>query len=271
MVTTEYGNFLASDLPDGFQTTLMDSDRLRDLSGADTSVLNGTVQEYSGPNNRNYTFTEEAVIDREVERAVTSFVTPEATLELPGTALAADNDLLKQFAAYYVNDNDTPSADLKPVELAGANDIVFTFATPEVFEEVSGVEQSNYVRSGLQEGTSEDIIGDNGLGTGANANTAGETLTLDSDEMMFFTGDFIELSGDAVLTKTQWANIDGEDYDATSSLFQSRLSGTQVITTQGAFVQTEADLDAKVYKDGDSEIVPVAFYMGPANKAPSLV
>ena len=271
MVTTEYGNFLANDLPDGFQTTLLDSARLRDLSDADTSVLDGTVAEYSGPGNRSYTFTEKTVIDREVERAVTSLVTPEATLELPGTALAADNEMLHKFAARYKADNDTPSADLKPVELAGANDVVFTFATPEVYEEVTGVEQDNYIRTGLQAGSTVDLIGDNGLGTGAQANTNGASLNLDADEMMYFTGDFIELASDSTITKTQWTNIDGEDYDATSALFQSRLSGTHVITTQGAFVQTEADLDAKVYKDGDSEIVPVAFYMGPANKAPSLV
>lgn len=251
--------------PDGFDSTLLDEDRLRELDNQSLSNLKTTVNDYN-----DYELTESHVVDLEVHRVLTSFLTPERTMELPGTGLAIAADHIKKFAAYYKADNETPSGTVKDSRRASPGDIVFTFANPEVYEEISGADVDTFLQTGLSGGDTLDVIGDAGVDHEDNASDT--PMDLDNDEMMFFTGDYIDLSeGQSVISKIQWSDIDGESYGPDDGIFDTRLSGAHVMTAQGALVRSTADLDAKVYDDGDAELVPVAFYMGPATKAPSLV
>jgi hypothetical protein len=262
MATLEIENAIAGELPDGFDTTLVDEDRLRQLNNADTGSLSDVVADYAS-----YDLTEQDVVRTEVQRVITSFQTPERTLEFPGTALEFAN--LQRFAAYYKADNDTPSGTVKDSLRAGPDDIVFQFASPEVYEEISGTNQADFQQTGLSAGNTIDIIGDAGADEAANSN--GSSLQLDDDEMLYFTGDFIDLStGQSVLTKMQWTDVDGEDYGPDNALLSNRLSSTHIHTSQGAWVKSTADLDAKAYVAGDAELVPIAFYMAPGTKAASL-
>lgn len=255
--------------PDGYKTTLLDEDRLRELEDQqpDDGVpdnLTNTISDY-----RSYNLREVETIRLEVARTLSSFLTPERTLELPGTGMEMANDHITQFASYYKDDNETPSGTIKDARTAGPGDIVFTFASPEVYEEVSGTSQDSFVRTDLNGGEALDVVGDEGVDE---SNSEDASLELDDDEMMFFTGDYIDLSeGKSVITKIQWTDVDGESYGPDNGIFDNRLSGAHVLTAQGAHVRSTADLDAKIYTDGDAEIVPVAFYMGPGTKAPSLV
>jgi hypothetical protein len=254
---------LAGALPDGFKTTLYDTDRLRQLENAPMDNLGDTVDDYGGA-----TLTERQIIESEIQRVLTSFQTPDRTLELPGLGLEFDHVL--NFASYYKDDADTPSGTIKDGRRAGPDDIVFTFASPEVYEEVSGTAQDTFYQTGLTGGTALDIVGD--AGADEASNSSGASMNLDDDEMMYFTGDFIDLSGGkSAVTKIQWSDIDGEDFGPDDGILSTRLSGTHLFTGQGAWVKSTTDLDAKVYTDGDAEIVPVAFYMAPGTKAPSLV
>jgi hypothetical protein len=250
-------------LPDGFKMTLYDTDRLRQLANADLSNLTDVVDDYG-----NSELMERHIIRNEIQRVMTSYVTPERTLELPATGLEFEH--LQRFAAYYKQDADTPSGTIKDERRAGPDDIVFTFASPEVYEEISGTSQDTFEQTGLSAGNTLDLVGDAGVDEAANSSDA--TLSLDDDEMLYFTGDFIDLGeGQSEVTKIEWADIDGESYGPDSGLFSARLSGAHLFAGQGAWVKSTADLDAKVYAGGDAEIVPVAFYMGPGTKAPSLV
>lgn len=267
----EYGTQLLSEsrirgaLPGGWQTTLYDEERLRQLFNRQGNMGNITevVADY-GDN----VLTERDIVRQEIQKVMTAFQTPERTLELPGTGLEFDN--LQRFASYYKADADTPTGTIKDVRRAGPDDIVFTFANPEVYEEITGDAQDTFEATGLTSGDTLELVGEGGLPDAGN--TAGNTLTLDDNEMLYFTGDFIDLSaGQSEVTKIQWADIDGEDYGPDDGILSTRLSGTHLFTGQGAWVKSTADLDAKVYADGDAEIVPVAFYMGPGSNAPELV
>lgn len=250
--------------PDGFNTTLVDEDRLRELETQSLSDIGATVADYE-----DYQLSEENIIDLQVRRVLTSFLTPERTLELPGTGMEVAADHLKKFAAYYKDDNETPSGVIKDPQRASPGDIVFTFANAEVWEQISGEDQHDFLSSDLTGGEVLDVIGDAGADTSENASD--ESLELDDDEMLYFTGDYIDLSeGKSVITKIQWSDVDGDSYGPDDGIFDNRLSGAHVMTAQGALVRSTADLDAKIYDDGDAELVPVAFYMGPATKAPSL-
>lgn len=254
---------LRGSLPSGFQSTLVESDRLRELANADMSVLSEVVEDY-GQN----VLTERDIIRTEIQKVMTAFQTPQRTIELPGTGIEFEN--IQRFVADYKSDNDTPSGTVKDEKRVKTDDLLFTFATPEVYAQVTGQSQSTFKNTGLSEGTSLDIVGDNGLD--AANNTPGASLSLDDDERMYFTGDFIDVSsGKSAITKIQWSDIDGEDYGPDNGFFSNRLSGTHLFSGQGAYVKSTADLDAKVYEAGNAEIVPVAFYIGPGTKAPSLV
>jgi hypothetical protein len=250
-------------LPTGFQSTLQGSDRLRELANADMGVLNEVVEDY-GQN----VLTEQDVVREEVQRVMTSFQTPERTVELPGTGLEFEN--IQRFVADYKQDNDTPSGTVNNERTVNTDDILFTFATPEVYAEISGNPQTNFKNDDLSEGDTLEVIGDAGLSSAGNTN--GLSLELDDDERLYFTGDFIDFSGGkSNVTRIQWSDVDGEDYGPSNGLFSNRLSGMHLFSGQGAYVKSTADLDAKVYEGGAAEIVPVAFYIAPGTKAPSLV
>jgi len=264
MGTLTIQSALADELPDGFDTTLLASDRLRQLNNVNVAdILGDTVEDYDGN-----TLTERDIVRVETERVINGFQTPERALELPGTAL--NFSYLEAFAAYYKQDNDTPSGTVKDPARANTDDIVFTFANPEVYEQITGNGQDTFKAQGLNGGTVYDVIGDSGLAeTGP---TNGTSVSLDDNEMLFFTGDYIDISGgESVVSKIRWTDVDGEDYGANDAILYNRLSGTHVLTSQGAWVKSTADLDAKVYEDGNAEFVPVAFYMAPGTKAPGLV
>jgi hypothetical protein len=114
-----------------------------------------------------------------------------------------------------------------------------------------------------------DLVGDSGIDVSANSNDA--TLTLDSDEYLFFTGDYIDVSdGKSVVTATQFTDVDGKEFGPVNSYFSQRLSGAHLMVTQGTYATSTVDLDLKSAYAGDAEVVPVCFYMGPGTKAPDL-
>lgn len=253
-------------LPDGFNTTIVDENRLRQLQNTDyQSVLNDVVSDYM-----DFERTEMDVVEETIQRAFTAYQTDDRTVELPALGLIQDMATVQRFAAYYKGDNDTPSGTIKGPRDAGPDDIVLTPITPEVFEEITGNSQGTYKAAGLSGGSTLDLVGDAGLPEAGNTN--GNSLTLDDDEMLLFTGDVIDASsGRSVLSKFMWNDIDGEDYGPIPNYLTSRFSGFNLFTTQGAWIKSTADLDAKVYEDGDAEPVPVGFYLAPGTKAPTLV
>lgn len=275
MVGTETEDVILNTLPDGFKTTFLDTDRLRRLAEQDPSqALGETVEDY-----KSFTLTERDIIRNLADRVNTSFLTVERTIELPGLQLALDPDpvpgkgsLLEQWVALYKQDSDTPTGTIKDPARASTDDIVLSFATPEVYNEVNdnGGSVSNFVNTGLSGGSELQVVGQGGIDT--SVNTDGNTLNLDSDEYFFFTGDFIDLSdGKSVVTATELSDVDGEDYGPQNAIFQNRLSGAHLLTTQGFYATDTFDIDAKVYEDGDAELVPVGFYIADGRKAPALV
>jgi len=267
MTKTTLEEVYEATLPSGFRSTFLEADRLRRLNNANTSLLGDIVEDY-GSNQ----LTENDIIANHAERVLTSFLTPERTIEFPGLALCLsdENNLLEKWAARYKSDNDTPSGTIKDPARAGTDDIVFSFATPEVWEQVSGTAQSDYKQTGLTAGSTLNLVGNAGMDEAAN--TDGSSLSLDPDEYLFFTGDFLDLSeGKSVVTATQLTDVDGKSFGPIDSVLSGRLSGAHIMTTQGTYATASVDIDAKVYEAGDAEIVPLAFYLGPGTKNPALV
>lgn len=271
MARTATEEAVTASQPEGFRSMFLESDRLRRLNNQTPGEeLIDVVEDY-GDNS----ILEGDIINRVANGVLTSFITPERTIELPGLALvmSEENNLLQKFAALYKQDNDTPSGTIKDPERAGTDDIVFQFANPEVYSQIANgslTGPNNFEQPNLSDGDTVEVIGDSGIDETGNSN--GNSLALDDDEYLFFTGDYIDLSdGKSVITKTQWTDVDGEDFGPSDAIFSSRLSGAHIMTTQATYATATADLDAKAYTDGDAELVPVGFYMAPGTKAPGLV
>lgn len=267
MTATAIEEAMEDSLPEGFRNTYLEGSRLRRLSRHDISELSDTVEEYN-----DNLLTESDMIENVAQRILTSFLTPERTIELPGLALALKEDLLFKWAVGYKNDNDTPSGTINNVERAGVDDIVFSPLTPEIFKQITDNDDlsPNYISEGVTAGDTLEVVGDAGHDTATNTN--GESLSIGVSEQVFLTGDFIDLSeGQSVVTATQYNDIDGRGFGPSDALLQSRLSGAHILTTQGTFATDTLDLDGKVYADGDAELVPVGFYLGPGRNVPDLV
>ena len=250
--------------PAGFVSTLTDDGNLRQLDNQDVSTLQDTVQEFNGN-----TLTEKNVIDTVVQRVLAgSFLTPERTMELPGLGLEYSSDRLYSFAAAYKESDDTPTGTITDEQRAQADDLVFTFAGPEVYNQIGNSTVDNFKIEGVSAGEVVTLVGEDGYNSSADA-----VLDLDSDERLFYTGDFIDVSpGKSIFNRQEWVNVDGsaEDYGPTSWLFANRLSGANLALGSGARVKREVQLDVKAYEEGDAELWPVAFYMAPGHKAPGL-
>lgn len=272
MTSTTSEQSIRETLPEGFQTTFMEAERLRRLQNVQVNNLGETVDEY-----QNRTLTENEVIVNHADRVLTSFLLPERTIEYPGLALTLDPPtegpngvtLLERWASLYKRDNDTPSGTIKDPVRASTDDIVFSFCTPEVWNEIAGTSKYDYTQSGLTAGTL-DLIGDSGID--GSANTNGNSLQLDADEYLFFTGDVIDLAdGQSVLTGATLTDVDGEDFGPVNNqVLAQRHSGAHIATYQGTYATTTLDFDMKIYEGGDAEPVPLCFYLGPGQKAPSL-
>lgn len=248
--------------PDGFRTNFLDDDRLETLgnvlaegvtaSSTDDS-LTGITRSVSEPAGSEMREVDE--IDRVLDRVVSSFITPERTIQLPGVEL--NRNLIKAAAVAYKRDTDTPSGTIKPPELASNDDIVFEFVTPETYSEIGTGTAFNYIRTGLTDDTTVEVVGANGIDGGG----AG-SFTLNARDWLFFTGDIIDPLDDARLTKFQWANIDGNTNLGPSPAFLGRsVSSLHMQLVPAQLVKEDVRLQAKVYDAGaaqEAEPVPVA-------------
>lgn len=266
--------------PEGFRTTFINDDRLTYIQDAHKRLQSGdlsldqTVVEFG-----DHVLTERDVINRELNKVQSSFLLPERTVTLPGVAL--NRDAIMAIAAKFKDEHDlgpvVPSALAEP----GQNQVVFEFATPEVYNDlanaqsgVSGVNANNFIRdNNLSAGNTVDIISDGGV-AGTQGNTAYLELAREDDELIF-TGDILDPLGDATLSKYEQADVDGnDDLGPEDVLFQRRLSNLHIQTVQGNYIKTRFDLDGKVYDGGDTgaaEPVPVVFRLGQADNAGALV
>lgn len=256
--------------PTGFETTLTDDNRLRSLESVDyDDIIADIVQDYEGNS-----LSEKEIIDYEVERFITSFLTPERTIEMPGTGLELGNGHIYAFAAQYKQSDDTPTGTIMDTRRAQSDDLVFTFAGPEVYNSIIGAEPgdpeyaANFKIEDVDEGEEVVLVGEDGF----NSDTEG-SMQLADNERMFFTGDFIDVSsGKSIFHRQEWVDVDGqtEDYGPYDFLLSNRLSGANVSMGHGAYVKRDAELHLKAYEAGDAEIWPVAYYMAPGHQAPDL-
>jgi hypothetical protein len=255
---------LREKLPSGFVTTLSDEGHLRTLANQSTDNINETVQEFSGQ-----ALTEKNIIDVVIERVLTgSFLTPERTIELPGLGIEYNAGRLYSWAASYKASDDTPTGTIADAQRAQSDDLVFTFAGPEVYNQIGNSSVDNFKTSGHTAGDVVTLVGEDGYNSSADA-----VLDLDEDERLFFTGDFVDVSsGKSVFNSQEYVQVDGsaEDYGPQRFLLSNRLSGANVSLGSGARVKRDVQLNLKAYEDGDAEVWPIAFYMAPGYKAPSL-
>lgn len=254
-------------LPSGFRTNFRDEERLEEfvniLSGGQSvneavtgnidGALDGTTRTIPGGDS----MREVDEIDWVLDRVVSSYITPERTIQIPGIEL--NRNLIKAAAVSYKRDTDTPSGTIKPPEHATNDDIVFEFVTPETYSQIGTGTAGRYIRTGLTDDSTIEVVGTNGIDGGGSA----AFTDFAASDWIFYTGDVIDPLNDARITKYQWLDVNGDtNIGPTPSFFGRSVSSVHMQLITGELAKDSVRLQGKVYDAGtaqEAEPVPVAF------------
>ena len=190
--------------------------------------------------------SERQVIDsqiRQVERQLTGF---EGSVDLPG--LEANREAVIKAVAWF-KDN-VYNGNVKRPEDVGYDDITVQLLSIQNIQNHFAGTYNNFEQTGLAAGDTVDAFP---IGVGGDG-------TLADEEVVFFTGDFVDLNSDAIITGLRYENIDGENYNpAQHTSLSERDSDVQVNTVPAALAKSTYDIDAYAAHSGDTELVPIAF------------
>lgn len=248
--------------PSGFRTNFIDDERLETFTSilaegvteTDDGSLTDITRSVSRPAGSEFTEADE--INWVIDRVVSSFVTPERSVALPGVAL--NRELIKAVAVAYKRDTDTPSGTIKPADFATNDDIAIEFVTPETYSEIGTGTAFNYIRTGLTDDSTVEVIGTNGIDGGGTA-----AFTLNARDWLFYTGDVLDPLDDARLTKYQWTQVDGDtNLGPSPDLLGRSVSSLHMQLIPAVLAKEDVRLQAKVYDAGaaqEAEPIPVAF------------
>ncbi len=253
---------MASAFPQAIPTTFVDGSRLEKLQNAYDQrqrVLEDNVIVVPTKNGKR-SIGEEEVIDMVASRVMYQFITPERDIKLP--AMELNKKLLKGAVVLFKQDSGTPSGTLKPPELATTDDLVIQFATPQVYNRLGSGSADNFIQSGLTAGDVVQVVNDEGI-TGS----GGGNLTAGDDDWLFFTGDFIDMNADSIITQVQFTDVDDEDYGSTPAIVSERASNLHLITASGHLIKETVSVDAYAYDDGDAELVPMCLNISDGSNA----
>jgi len=126
------------------------------------------------------------VIDDVLDNIQNQIRVSERQIKLPG--LSANRELIKGAVADFKRN--VFDGNIKPAQTAGHDDIVVEFASAQVFNNLQASTVQNFQQTGLAGGSVADII--------PQAEAAESTLA--ENERLFFTGDFVDLNSDAIIT-----------------------------------------------------------------------
>lgn len=208
------------------------------------------------------TFAGQRVGEEEVVRDVLTRVRDQLKLSerefrLPG--LEANTDMIVGAVAKFKDD--VYEGNLKPAETAGYDDIVVEFAREKVFDAMQATTVDSFELTGQAAAQSGSIVPQN----------EGGDSTLADEEWLFFTGDFIDLNSDAIVTAIQYVDVDGETNLNPESVYLSeRDTDIQVNTVSAELVKSKVDIDSYNAFAGATELVPVAVHIAKGENVPGL-
>lgn len=194
-------------------------------------------------------FGEEDIVKQIIKDIESSLRYSERDFVLPG--LRRNLEMIIGFVANF-KQSEMPSRDIHPFVTAKDNDIAVGFGRDEIF----GLD--NWEQTGVG-ADSQDIIPQ-----------AGGAYTLNDEEWAFFTGDFLELNSQSIVTAVQYEGLDGEDWDPEDVTLSVRGTDIQVATVSGGAARETIDLNAKSGFSGDLELVPVSVVATKGSNLPSL-
>lgn len=237
------------------KSNIRDEEDLADLTKAynkRADVLETDSLEFAGQN-----VSEEEVI-RDVLRDIQSSLrTSDRIVELPG--LAANTELVVGAVSKFKEEVYT--GNVKPAQIAGHDDIVVEFANAKVFNGLQTTSVTNFQLTGQSAGESGSIVPQN----------EGGDATLADEEWLLFTGDFIDLSADAIVTEIQYANVDGNTNLNPESVYLSeRNTDMQISVISGQLIKSKVDINSYNAFAGDLELVPVAIHIAKGENVPGL-
>lgn len=193
-------------------------------------------------------YGEEAVVRQILGDIEEQINVSERNIKLPG--LRRHFEMIVGFVANF-KDTEMPNRSIKSFARSKDNDIAVGFGRDEVY----GVD--NWQQTGTSAG-SQDIL------------PASGTHSLNDEEWAFFTGDFVDLDSDSILTAIQYTSMDGESYNPEDILMSERGTDLQLSEVTAGVAKETVDIDAKSAFSGDLELVPVNVVATKGSNVPTL-
>lgn len=199
---------------------------------------------------------EEEVV-RDILEDASTFKLGEREVKLQG--LEKNKDLIVGAVAKFKDE--VFSGDIRPAKEAGIDDIAVGVLRSKALNHMQAGNVVNWEQTGLSEGGTIDVVPSGVDGT----------ATLDENEWLFFTGDFVDLNSDAIVTAVQYKNVDGDTNKKPEDItIEERDSDIQTTETSGELVKSRVDIDAKAGFAGDTELTPICIHICKGDLVPGL-
>lgn len=237
------------------RSTLTSSDTLDEIEEAyqgDGETLSDTALRFA-----DFDVSEEELV-RDILDRNSTLRNSEGVIKLPG--VQANKKAILGAVKKFKDKKDVNK--VRPAKTAGHDDLAVSFIRSKTAANMQASSCNNFKGTVSSEGEKYNVFPFKG--------TSGYA-TLDSDEWLFFTGDFPDLSSDAVITAIQYANVDGEkDHNPEGTILQERDTDLQLNQESAELVKSSINIDGYGQEPGNVEIYPVAVHIATGDLVPSL-
>lgn len=235
---------------DHVRTNMRDSKTLADLHNAyidRDKIFEPDAIIYAGKR-----IDEETLVREELTRLLQPLRMSTRDIELPGMRANMENIVgaVAKFKKEVVK-----GADIRPVQMAGDEDL-----TIELLNVLTTSGMSHHsVTAWLQTGQSVGRVGlfPPACGTGTN-----DRATLDDDEWLFFTGDFIDFNSNAIIEEIKYEDVDKvTSYNPESIIMSQKGTDMQMGLVSAVLAKSYVKIGSRATTAGATEMLPVAVHI----------
>jgi len=195
---------------------------------------------------------EEELIRDELKRMMQPLRMSTRDIELPG--LRANVELIVAAVAKFKKEV-VQGADVRPVAIAGDNDIAIEMINILTVNGMTKRSISTWLQTGLS-------VGRVGIFPPGNGSADAQKATLDDDEWLFFTGDFIDFNSNAIIEEIKYENIDkNTSFNPESIVLSQKGTDMHMGLVSAQLAKSYVKIGGRATTAGATEMMPVAVHI----------
>jgi len=195
---------------------------------------------------------EEEILRDELKRMMQPLRMSTRDIELPG--LKANTELIIAAVAKFKREV-VQGADIRPVSIAGDNDIAIEMINILTVNHMTKRTVSSWLQTGLS-------VGRIGIFPPGNGSNDAQKATLDDNEWLFFTGDFIDFNSDAIVETIKYENIDkNTSFNPESIILSQKGTDMHMGLVSAQLAKSYVKIGGRATTAGSCEMMPVAVHI----------